>query len=69
MRCPKGHEDVKLLEYGFGPYRYDGISEIICNPCNKRYGRWSGKVLKEGEQEPPYGNVKYITNETKIYNL
>lgn len=70
MKCPKGHKRVRLVEYWYdNPNRYDGISEIRCITCKKRYGRWSGKVLKKGEFEPPYGNPKNVTNETKHYNL
>ena len=57
MNCPinKKHKIIHI-EYGYGdPYRYDGISEIECIDCGKRYGRWTGKILEEGEQEPPYG--------------
>ncbi len=30
---------------------YDGISEIKCDDCGVRIGRWSGKELKDGEIE------------------
>ena len=40
------------IEYGYGhPERYDGVSEWRCADCGARWGRWSGKVLKEGESE------------------
>jgi hypothetical protein len=35
--------------------RYDGISEWVCPDCGRREGRWSGKVLGEGETEERYG--------------
>jgi hypothetical protein len=61
---------VVCIEYGYGdPYRYDGVSEIECHSCGLRYGRWTGKVLAEGEQEPPYGEPLNITNEERHYNL
>ena len=67
--CKKcNSENIILIEYGFGPYRYDGISEIKCNDCDIRIGRWTGNELKEGEFEPPFGNKKYITNESKTWN-
>lgn len=70
MTCPKNHKRITMMEYDYGdPYRYDGISEIHCRTCKKRYGRWSGKVLKRGEKEPPYGDLKNVTNKSKIYNL
>ena len=58
-------------EYGEGPYRYDGVSEWVCmsKACGARYGRWSGKELKKGESEPPYGDKKYITNQVRHYNV
>jgi len=71
MNCPinKKH-NIVMIEYGYGdPYRYDGISEIACIDCDKRYGRWSNKILEDGEQEPPYGDSKNITKKTRIYNL
>jgi len=44
------------IEYGGGsPYRYDGISEWMCKKCKVRIGRWTGKELKGGELEQPYG--------------
>ncbi len=39
-------------------YRYDGVSEWRCSICLKRYGRWTGKVLKEGEFEKRYGGIE-----------
>lgn len=68
MTCPKGHKKVLLVEYSYGdPYRYDGVSEISCKTCEKRYGRWSSKVLRGKEQEPPLGNQKYITRKSVRY--
>lgn len=56
MTCPKGHKRIILVEYSWdSPDHYDGISEIHCRTCKKRYGRWSGKVLKKGETEPRFG--------------
>jgi hypothetical protein len=62
--------DVVYVEYGYDdPYRYDGISEYKCLGCMRRWGRWTGKELKGEEQEPPYGDPKYITKENRHYNL
>lgn len=40
------------IEYQGG---YDGVSEWRCPDCGRREGRWSGKVLQDGETEPRYG--------------
>lgn len=55
--CPVcGAEEWILAEYSYdSPDRYDGTSEYLCNSCGTRWGRWSGKVLAEGESEPRYG--------------
>lgn len=41
---------------------YDGISELRCNDCGTRTGRWSGKILKDNEMERRFGGepVKVI---------
>lgn len=36
------------VEYEGG---YDGVSEWRCPDCGRREGRWSGKVLQDGETE------------------
>lgn len=36
----------------------DGPSEFECTKCGTRIGRWTGDILKDGETEPPYGNVE-----------
>jgi len=41
-----------MVEYhGMHPDHYDGVSEINCNKCGVRFGRWSGRELAEGEFE------------------
>lgn len=40
------------VEYEGG---YDGPSEWRCPNCGRREGRWSGKILTEGEVEEYYG--------------
>ena len=43
-----GSTNIVFVEYGYGcPERHDGWSEIDCKECGKRFGRWSGKELKE----------------------
>lgn len=45
------------VEYRSTTEDYDGVSEWECPDCKTRWGRWTGKVLKEGELEPRYGNA------------
>lgn len=55
-KCKCGSELFGTLEYHYSnPEYYDGASEYICMKCNTRYGRWTNKVLKEGEVEKRYG--------------
>jgi len=44
VEYPYGHKD-----------RYDGVSEWRCPDCGTRTGRWSGRVLADGETEPRWG--------------
>ena len=56
--CQKcGSDYVALVEYNhYHPAHCDDISEIRCNECGARFGRWSGRELGEGEWEwPPRG--------------
>jgi hypothetical protein len=44
------------VEYGYPcPERYDGVSEWKCRACGARWGRWTRKLLKDGELEKRYG--------------
>ncbi|MDD4860465.1 MAG: hypothetical protein PHR56_09755 [Dehalococcoidales bacterium] len=56
-KCKKcGSENIIMIEYAYShPEHYDGISEIQCNDCHTRFGRWTGKELKEGESEKRFG--------------
>ncbi len=56
-KCKKcGSKNITLIEYSHtNPEHYDGTSEILCNDCGARFGRWTGKELKEGEFEKRYG--------------
>lgn len=47
-----------MVEYPLThPDHHDGVSEIKCLTCKKRYGRWSGKVLGRGETEKRFGDL------------
>lgn len=52
-KCEKcGSKNIVMVEYEWNhPEHYDGISEIVCQDCKVRIGRWSGKELAEGEYE------------------
>lgn len=40
------------VQYSYpNPEHYDGVSEWNCPHCGVRWGRWSGKILGEGESE------------------
>lgn len=57
MNCPinKDHK-VILIEYDYtSPNHYDGVSEIRCLDCNKRFGRWTKKELINNEEETRFG--------------
>ena len=57
--CPKcGSNDVIFIEYPHDhPEHYDGVSEVDCNACKTRTGRWSGKELGSGESEKRFGGI------------
>lgn len=59
-KCKKcGSKNIVMVEYAPGsPERYDGVSEIDCRDCGARFGRWSGRELKEGEIEKRWGGKK-----------
>lgn len=52
-KCKKcGSKNIIMVEYDMmHPEYYDGVSEISCNDCGARFGRWSGKELEDGEFE------------------
>jgi hypothetical protein len=53
-RC--GSDNIIMVEYNHDePEHYDGVSENMCLNCGARFGRWTGKELKEGEVEKRYG--------------
>lgn len=58
--CKKcGSVNFVMVQYdGMHPDHYDGVSEIACEKCGARFGRWSGKELAEGETERPGGRAK-----------
>lgn len=51
--CESKH--IILVEYDYSsPKHYDGISEIECKNCGKRFGRWCKEELFMGETENLY---------------
>lgn len=55
-KCKKETENYTGLEYDWNsPNRYDGVSEWHFHCCGTRMGRWSKKILKEGECEKRWG--------------
>ena len=56
MICPQCGRQLIGVEYAYNdPDHYDGVSEWACPLCGYHRGRWSGKLLGEGEKEPRYG--------------
>lgn len=54
--CDCDEKYVIGVEYhGTDKHHYDGISEIQCTNCKKRWGRWSCVELKDDEIETVYG--------------
>lgn len=54
--CPDDQTKMIGIEYYLlHPEHYDGISEWLCPKCQLRIGRWTGKRLAEGEDEPRHG--------------
>lgn len=60
QKCKKcGSKNIVFVEYDPShPEHYDGVSEIVCQDCGVRFGRWSGKELVNGESEKRYGKNK-----------
>lgn len=52
---PCGHKAKYAVQYRGTDQDYDGVSEWVCKQCDKRFGRWTGRELKEGELEQRYG--------------
>ena len=58
-KCKCGSKNIIAIEYSYpSSEQYDGISEYQCQDCKLRIGRWSGKELKDGEEEPKFGKIK-----------
>jgi len=59
-KCEKcGSKNIGFVEYHHShPEHYDGVSEIVCQDCHARFGRWSGRELAKGEFEKRYGGDK-----------
>jgi len=56
-RCPsckhQGH--IVAVEYSVTDrFYYDGISELECRTCGRRWGRWCGCTLHGDMAEPPH---------------
>lgn len=51
--CPSCNSgNIIMVEYEpMSMKHYDGISEIECKDCHKRFGRWCGEELFDGEEE------------------
>ena len=56
-KCPNcKSKKIDSIIYAYdSPEHFDGISEIRCRNCNKRFGRWTKKELAPGEIEKRYG--------------
>lgn len=54
--CPKClSTKIVGIEYDYSSkYRYDGVSEWMCQECNYRQGRWCGRPLEGKEVEGPF---------------
>ncbi len=68
MKCPNcGNDNILLIEYyEMHPEHYDGISEISCNDCKKRYGRWTKEEIPEGFCESMYGKKGVIVDKSAL---
>ncbi len=59
MACPQCGKQLTGVEYAYNdPDYYDGVSEWACFPCGYHRGRWSGRLLGDGEKEPLYGRKR-----------
>lgn len=51
-KCEECNGELGFVDYGWNiGNQYDGWAELSCIKCNRRRGRWSGKLLEEGEEE------------------
>lgn len=57
-KCKNCQSAVVMIEYRGTSEDYDGVSEYECLKCGERRGRWTGKILLDGEIEPRYGIKK-----------
>lgn len=47
-----GSKNIIWREYDYAsPKHHDGVSEMNCLDCEKRFGRWCEEELQAGEQE------------------
>lgn len=70
-QCPSCHSNnLLMVEYAYpNPNRYDGISEIRCSDCHIRFGRWSGRILTDGEFEGKYGGTPKSFNDSRELSM
>lgn len=56
LKCPACGATTNLTGVQYqGTYEdYDGVSEWLCK-CGTRWGRWTGKILIDGDIERRYG--------------
>lgn len=57
-KCDCSREELIGRVYMGTSEDYDGVSEWYCMKCKKRFGRWTGNELKDGELEPRFGKEK-----------
>lgn len=56
LKCKCEVKEVLLIQYGYmSKNHYDGVSEVKCLSCNRRWGRWTKRELFGDEEEHPYG--------------
>jgi len=51
-QCECADGECIIVQYRNTPEAWDGYSEYRCSACGRRWGRWSGKELRENESEP-----------------
>jgi hypothetical protein len=54
-KCECDDASMMMVQYQGTSQDYDGISEYKCTICGNRVGRWSGKILVDGELEKRWG--------------
>ncbi len=57
-QCECADGECIIVQYRNTPEAWDGFSEYRCSACGRRWGRWSGKELREDESESRYVEVR-----------